>query len=459
MLLQLAFKNLPKARKKMREKIVLIGAGSAMFTRGLVSDLLKSGMKTDLALVDIDPTALETARCLVEKMIAARNVPIHIEASLDRRTVLKGATIVITTIGVGSRRAWEQDVFVPRRYGLFYPVGDTAGPGGSSRALRMIPPMVEIARDILDLAPDALFFNYGNPMSPVCRAVIKATGAPVTGLCHGTHHTSLYLADKLGVPLEHLTFNAVGINHMTWFTEVWVNGEDAMPRLRELAAQKMAQLSARQVGSPAFESTLDHPFSWQCLLWFGGFPAPLDRHVTEFFPQFFRDGRYYGKVLGVDEFSFEDTIAVGDHIYAEMQSDASSPEPLPADYFEKLGGEHEQVIDIIQSIRANKAAIFSANLPNIGQFPQLPLQAIVEAPAVSNGFGLHHLAQQKPLPTALVGTLATRFQWVETIVEAALEASRDKFIQALILDGCVASPDHAARLADDLLAAQRLKLS
>jgi alpha-galactosidase len=447
----------------MKEKFVLIGAGSAMFTRGLVSDLLNTGMEADLALVDIDPKALQVAQRLAAKMIAAREAPIQLTASLDRRDVLKGATVVITTIGVGSRRAWEQDVFVPRKYGIYMPVGDTVGPGGTSRALRMIPAMVDITRDVLDLAPDALFFNYANPMSVICRAVRKATGAPVVGLCHGTIDTARLLARLLEVPLRSLSYNAVGINHLTWFTELRADGQDLMPRMHQYADGVLAQLeeamAAHRVGAPMpdcgspFASSMDFPFTWQCLKWFGAFPAPLDRHVTEFFPQFFREGAYYGKTLGVNEFSFEGTIATGDAGYAEMEADAFSPEPLNNEYFERIGGEHEQVIQMIQAIRSNTAHLYSANLPNMGQVPNLPLEAVVEAPAVSDARGLHALVVPA-LPAAVAGTLATRFQWVETVVEAALEQSRDKFIQALILDGAVQSPDTAVALADDLLAAQ-----
>jgi alpha-galactosidase len=445
------------------EKFILIGAGSAMFTRGLVADLMRTGEEVDLALVDIDPEALDAARNLVSKMIAARQAPIHLTASLDRRDVLKGATVVITTIGVGKRRAWEQDVFVPRKYGIYMPVGDTVGPGGTSRALRMIPAMVAIARDVLDLAPDALFINYSNPMSPVCRGVRKASGAEVIGLCHGTHDTAGYLARLLGVPRSDLSYTAVGINHMTWFTQLSVKGTDAMPALHMHAQQVLAKtnaaLAAAKQGAPLphngspFESTYGHPFSYQCLEWFGAFPAPLDRHVTEFFPQFFRHGQYYGKTLGVDEFTFEGTIAVGDKIYEEMRQDAAGPQPLTEEYFKKLGGEHEQAIEIIRSIRQGLTRLYSANLPNTGQAPNLPMQAVIESPAVTTVKGLSPIALP-PLPTGVAGTLATRFQWVEAVVEAALEGSRDKFIQALLLDGAVDEPGMVAALADDLLAAQ-----
>ena len=136
-----------------------------------------------------------------------------------------------------------------------------------------------------------------------------------------------------------------------------------------------------------------------------------------------------------------------------MKADAFSPEPLDEAYFEHLGGEHEQVVDIILSIRGDRGKIYSANLPNTGQVPNLPQGAIVESPAVADAAGLHPLLQP-PLPPAIAGALATRYQWVETIVEAALEGSREKFIQALVLDGYVTSLGQAAALADDLLAAQ-----
>jgi alpha-galactosidase len=245
---------------------------------------------------------------------------------------------------------------------------------------------------------------------------------------------------------------AVGINHLTWFVEARVEGRDAMPRLQEMAARRLAPYQSSPASGEA-DPTRDNPFSWHLLQLFGAFPAVLDRHVTEFFPQFFAEGRYYGRTLGIDAFSIERTIAGGDRIYAEMRERALSPEPLGQEYLDRIGGEHEQVIDIIAAIRADRRTIYSANLPNTGQVPNLPAGAIVESPAVADGGGLRAIAQ-RPLSPGIAGTLATRFQWVETIVEAALEGSRRKFIQALVLDGAVPSLEIATRLADDLLAAQ-----
>src|SRR5689334_12440724 len=171
----------------MKEKIVLIGAGSAMFTKGLVADVIRRGQETELALVDIDPEALRVAERLTCKMVEAQRAPVAVSAATERREVLAGATAVICTVGVGGRRAWEQDVYIPRKYGIYQPVGDTVMPGGTSRAVRMIPAMVGVAKDVIDLCSNALFFNYGNPMAAVCRGIRKATGADVVGLCHGVN--------------------------------------------------------------------------------------------------------------------------------------------------------------------------------------------------------------------------------------------------------------------------------
>jgi alpha-galactosidase/6-phospho-beta-glucosidase family protein len=168
---------------------------------------------------------------------------------------------------------------------------------------------------------------------------------------------------------------------------------------------------------------------------------------------FAREKAYYGMTLGVDDIPFESVIARGDRIYEDMRAEASRKGPLPGDYFERISGEHEQVLDIIESIRRDAGDIYSANLPNRGQAPNLPPDAIIEAPAVADAGGLRALVQPS-LSAGIAGTLATRLLWVETVVEAALEGSRDKFIQALVLDGAVDSLDAATKLADDLLGAQ-----
>jgi alpha-galactosidase len=327
----------------------------------------------------------------------------------------------------------------------------------------MIPAMVEIARDVQKLAPKATFINYGNPMSPVCRAIRKATGANVIGLCHGVPDCARELARVLGV--GRLQYTAAGINHLTWFTDVRdPAGGDLMPKLRQIACEKSAVMPRPEAFG--LETWLgdtvtvpqEMPFTWRLTDRFGAYPVPGDRHVTEFFGRMFSGkGAFFGKTLGVDAYSFEGTIRSGDRWYAEMTRLALSPEALKADFLGRGGGEHEQAVEIIASLRQNLGRQYSANLPNAGQVPNLPADAVIECPAVADGMGMRPM-MLPPMPSGIVGTLATRFAWVETIVEAALEGSRAKFVQALLLDGAVDSVETAGRLADDLLAAQKAYL-
>jgi alpha-galactosidase len=322
-----------------------------------------------------------------------------------------------------------------------------------------VPALIGIAEDVLELAPGALFFNHTNPLGPNVRAVRKATGADVIGLCHGVHSTANYLADKLGVAHERLEYTAIGRNHLTWIMDVRVGGQDAMAALRVIAGRE-----ALPVLSPDAHSTevVDTPvgeqinaFSWMLFLTFGAWPAPGDRHITEYFPQFFRTGEYFGMTLGVHRaaFSFENRIASGDRIYREMHRDAFSPGTLGDEYFEGLGADEEIVLDIVDSIRNDRGRVYSANLPNSGAIPGVPDDAIVEAPALADRTGMH-LIPQAPLPAPLLGTLSSRWQWDETIVDAALEGKRDRFVEALVLDGYVDSLSDINLLADELLAAQ-----
>ncbi len=450
----------------MKEKVVIIGAGSAMFTIGMVADVLAAGLDTELALVDIDPEALAVAGSVARKMVESRGSGVTISASTDRRDVLPGATAVICTVGVGGRRAWEQDVFVPRKYGIFQPVGDTVGPGGTSRALRMIPVMVAIAEDVLELCPRTLFVNYSNPMTAICTAIRKATGANVTGLCHGVGEVEKYLAEQLGVPQSTLDTQAVGLNHLTWFTKVESGGKDMSGPLARIAREKLERqwvegnlaenfLDNGQWQRPANQPEELNPVSWQLMLSFGAFPAAMDRHVTEFFGlQHLREGAYFGCTLGVDSYSFERTIAAGDHEYEIMHEQAAEGTELDEKIFRHSSGEHEQVIDILQNIRGNRGGLYSANLPNRGQFDNIPEGAVLESPATASAEGMRPIRPSQ-LSGAQAAVIRRRLEVVELTVEAALECSREKFVQALVLDSAVESCASAEKMAAELLEVQR----
>jgi alpha-galactosidase len=453
----------------MTKKIVLIGAGSAMFTQGLVADLILSPDlgPWELGLVDIDPAALETAKGLSRRMIETKDGAITLQASTDRRDILPGADIVVTTVGVGGRRGWEMDVFIPRKYGIYQPVGDTVMPGGISRAMRMIPALVDIANDIKTLCPEALFINYSNPMTANCWAIRRATGVPVVGLCHGVFHVERQLAQFIGVPPKEVTSLFAGLNHLTFLFDLRWQGREAWPIVRARLAQErgqpydaslLGQRFAEMGGDDNGFKAADNPFAWSLFETYEAYPAVNDRHVTEFFPERFPNGRYYGKTLGVDAFSFENTIAWGDKIYADMRAQALGQKEQNQRVFERAEGEHEQLLEILHSLARDERRVFSVNLPNNGAVPNLPNDAILELPAAATATGLRPL-QILDFPAPLAAIIIRKLTAAELTVEAALHGDRKLLVEALLADGAVTDPNVARQMSQDLLEAHRPYLS
>ena len=450
-----------------RLKLVLIGAGSTVFTQRLVADLILSGEthRWELALVDIDPVTLTAVDALVRKMLALKGVDFPITSKTDRRDVLAGADFVVTTIAVGGRRGWELDVQVPRKHGVFQPVGDTMMPGGISRAMRMIPQMVAIAEDVADLCPDAHFFNYSNPMTAVCRAVRLKTGVPVVGLCHGVHHVEGVLARFLGRDEGSISSIGVGLNNLTFLTHIHCDGQDARPLLKAKLDEQRPLLVQEIREKTDWPNTVtgraprcsDDPFAWSIFERYGVFPVALDRHITEFFPERFPHGQYYGRTLGVDAFSIDGRIALGDAWFDEMLAVARSSDPLPATYFENVPGESEQLLEIMQSLLLDRRHVFSVNMPNNGAVPGMPSEAVLELPAAATGAGFAPL-QAQALPPALAAKLLSKIVAIEITVQAALSGRRDLLVEALLADGSLTDPDAATALASDLLDAHRAHL-
>ena len=412
-----------------RFKLVLIGAGSTVFTQRLVSDVILSGEadQWELALVDIDPVTLDAVDRLVRKLLVFKGVALPIISTTNRREAMPGANFVVTTIAVGGRRGWELDVQVPRRHNIFQPVGDTAMPGGISRAMRMIPQMVAIAEDIAELCPEAYFLNYSNPMSAICRAVRVKTGVPVIGLCHGVHYVEGVLAKFLGKHEGSITSFGVGLNHLTFLTKILCEGKDATPMLKAKLDQQrpllQQELSEKKtwpnavMGRPPRYS--DDPFAWSIFDRYGVFPVAMDRHITEFYPERFPQGQYYGATLGREAFPIDDRIALGDKWFEEMLAVARSPDPLPPSYFDNVPGESEQLVDIMQSLLHDRRHVYSVNMPNHGAVPGLPAEAILETPAAAGGAGFMAL-QSQALPPALTAKLLAKIAAIEVTVQAAL---------------------------------------
>jgi alpha-galactosidase len=429
-------------------KVVLIGAGSASFTQGLVADMMLTGEPWDIHLVDVNPENLEVAHGVVQRMIAARPSPVTVTATADRRAALPGADAVVTTFGIGGRRAWELDVFVPRQHGIYQPVGDSVMPGGISRAMRHVPLAVAIARDIAELCPDALFVNYANPMSAITRGSRKATGVDVLGLCHGVIHVQAYLAEMAGLPLHETALTCIGVNHCTWITEFKHQGRSVWPQIDAMLAKTPPALP--EPGAPFSGAA---PFSWELYQLYGAFPAVLDRHVTEFYPDLCREGAYYGMTLGIDAYSFEGTIARGDEGFRKMSAVARGDAPLDERVFDHAPGEHEQLVTILDCLAGKRQGIFSVNLPNAGRVPGIPDDAILEGNAFIDENGVRVLSVGT-IPLALRDQIARRAAITELTVDAALTGDPNLMAQAILADGAVVRPQAAMALAQDLLKAQ-----
>jgi alpha-galactosidase len=424
-----------------RTRIILIGAGSAKFTQGLVADLIRSGQPWTLGLVDIDPRALEVAEGLSRRMVAAREADIVVEASTDRRDLLPGADVVVTTIGVGGRRAWEADVFIPRKYGIYQPVGDTVMPGGISRAMRMIPAMVDIARDVVALCPEATFINYANPMTVNCTAMRRATGANVIGLCIGVKAIERGLAQAIGAPPNEVTSLAAGLNHFTWIYDLRWRGQDAFPLLRAKMAEGVE------------EGELANRFCRELFGTYGAYPAVGDSHTMEFFPARFRDGVCCGRPLG-REGHFERIISTDDAHFDDMRRLALGEAPLTDEAFGSGSGEHSELVEILDALKGDTRRTYTANLPNRGTVPNLPPDAVLEMTVVVTARGLAPLPVPD-FPQRLAAPIMHRLAAQELTVEAALTGDRRMLVEALLADGAVSDPATAGNLADELLQTHR----
>ena len=189
------------------KKIAFIGAGSFGFTRSLVRDILSFPALADseIALMDIDPERLAAIRKAVDKIVAAGNYQAKVIATTDRVEALKGADGVVCTILAGGVDVWRHDIEIPKKYGVDINVGDTRGPAGIFRALRTIPVMLDICKDIERYCPDAIFLNYTNPMAMLCRAMQSESNVTVTGLCHSVQGTAAMQARWNGAPMEEIS--------------------------------------------------------------------------------------------------------------------------------------------------------------------------------------------------------------------------------------------------------------
>ncbi len=428
---------------------VLIGAGSTVFTPGLLRDLVSSGAFEDfeVRLVDINPVAAETMARIGRRLAEQSGSRVRIEAVADRRTALRGAAFVATTIAAGFAEGWRRDLTIPERHGIHQTVGDSVGPGGVLRALRHIPALLAIARDIADVAPQAQLINYSNPLTANVRAIARETGIAVAGLCHGTMHTKAMLARALEVDPKELHAVFAGLNHLCWLLDLRSGGVDLYPRLLQLV---QTAAGGRDAPSSRIEG-LHAPVSADLMRTFGYYPAPGDRHVSEFFGDYLhpRGGGEldWGLQGGLDE--TREYIEEKDDLWAALNAQADGSQPVEV----RANQEAERLVAIAETIMLGPERVeLAVNLPNNGKITNLPASAVVEVPAVVDTSGITGLAIGE-LPRGIAAVLTARAAQQELIVDAAVSGRRELALQALALDPLVPDSAAATAILDDAVAA------
>jgi len=427
----------------LQKSLVLLGVGSTYFTKGIVESIIKKGGEWDLRLVDVEPGCLEIATLLAKRLIEEYQAPITVRSSTERTEVLAGADAVVSTIGVGGRRAWEQDVFIFQQYDIFQSTGDTYGAGGVSRALRTIPVLIDIAKDMERLCPNALFVNFTNPMTVNCWALTQETGIRTIGLCYGVTYFQHFLANFIEVPFRETWAKAVGVNHFTWITDFHYDGKDAWPLVRE----KMRQ------GKPGVG-----PYTMELFEAFDAFPCVGDGHICEFIPGFQGKGAYYGQTFGIDGgHNFAEYAKSWDRVFDDMADQAYGRKPLER-IADNASGEtfkdEELFIDVLGATMGDAPVERTINLPNTGQVSNLPLGAVLESTTLVNSGGFHPL-HYGALPLGITAIMQRILGAQALTVEAARSGDRKLVVQAFLADLTAVKKRDAEKLADCILATHR----
>ncbi|MBC2602711.1 alpha-galactosidase [Puniceicoccus vermicola] len=399
-------------------KITLIGAGSVVFAKTLIGDILQFPELSDstICLMDVDPERLKVADIMMKRVARKLGVNPTIVSTLDRREAVKDAKYVICTIQVGGfKPSTVVDFEIPKKYGLRQTIADTLGIGGIFRGLRTIPVLLGISRDIEELAhPDCLFLNYTNPMAMNCWAVDEAVGIPHVGLCHSVFGTARMLASHANLNYDDVSYLVAGINHMAFFLKFQYQGQDAYPLL------------FKALNDPDRHYEL---VRYEMMRRLGYFVTESSEHQSEYVPHFIHFGeemvdRYK---IPLDEYirrceaiiaSWKDTEAklIGEEGEIEVKEQS-----------------HEYGSFIIHSIETNTPRTVYGNVPNQGLIDNLLQGCCVEVPCLVDGTGLNPVKIGE-LPPQLAAICMSNVNVQRLTVSAALTGKREHIYQAAMAD-------------------------
>jgi alpha-galactosidase len=429
-------------------KIAFIGAGSFGFTRSLVRDVLTFPLmeSATIALMDIDADRLEYSRQAVQRIVDEGGYPATVETTLDRVEALKGADAVLCTILAGGVDVWQHDILIPKKYGVDINVGDTRGPAGILRALRTIPVMLSIVKDMEQHCPGATLLNYTNPMAMLCRAMQRESFIQLTGLCHSVQGTAHMLARWIGAPVDEISYTCAGINHMAWYLDYKWNGADAYPLIRKAVEENEDVYNEEHVRNELFlhldyyiteSSGHNSEYNW----WFRKRPDLIEKYATH--GTGWNPGKY---AYILDEYRSREGTWKND-----ITDWLENPEPI------NLQRGHEYAAYIINALLGGEPFQFNGNVPNTHLITNLPEGACVEVPVYADKSGLHSI-HVGALPPSVAPLNQITVASEEMAVEAALTGDPRLVFQSIAYDpltAAVLSLEEIKRMVNEMLAQNR----
>jgi alpha-galactosidase len=443
----------------MTLKIAFVGAGSRSFARRVFADILLSDLlcqqEIELALMDVVAEHLTDNAAYARQAVAQLQRPVRVSTTTALEPALEGADFVITAVEVNRYLYWAQDFHIPRKYGFRQVYGENGGIGGIFHALRNMGPMVNIARTMERLCPDAWLLNFANPEQRLIEAITRLTSVKAVGLCHGVLMGQKQIAMILDRPLEELEMAACGINHFTWFQTVRdrQTGEDLYPLLREraLAGDPLAHWHDLALGRVLLRQ-------------FGLWPSPATNHYGEYIrwaDEFMASEAHY-YYDPADGHPWE-TGRIPEFVYTIDRVNTDRPWiGDPTKGREHVEGDDrglrpsgELAAPLMEGVACGVTRPLDAiNVPNRGAIPELPDDLVVEAPGVADADGVR-TAQMAALPEPIASLIRTQASIHKLIVEAFAEGSKNKLMQAVLLEPTVDSYRRAVPMVDEFLALQK----
>ncbi|MER6466578.1 alpha-galactosidase [Streptomyces sp. NPDC001288] len=400
-------------------KIALVGAGSVVFTQGLLADLFSFPelSTVHIALHDIDPERLATAEAAARYIAGHRGARPELSAHTDRRAALADADFVLDLVQIGMSGATRTDFEIPARYGLSQTIGDTLGVGGIFRALRTFPFLKELGEDIRAVCPDAWLLNYTNPMAMNVQYLAEATGLErVVGLCHSVHWTLHDLCKLVNAPFDEVTYTAAGVNHQAWVLRFEHDGENLYRRLDALIAED-PQLRRRtrvdMYRRLGFYPTETSEHSSEYVPWYLGHPEEIERLRLP-----------VGAYLDISD---ENSAA-----YRRTRDALAAGEPLTVE------GTMEYAPQIIHSIVTGRPRTVYGNVPNHGLIENLPVRGTVEVPCLVDGSGIRPTRVGR-IPAQLAALNRAYLSMNDLVVTAALEDDPRHIRHAAMVDPATAA--------------------